>query len=85
MSRIAFSALSFFLVIIVPLAGNDEPKVSLIQTPGLVRLLLTAHTRINPKAGPTVYENGLWYTEAGDSIRFVAGERYADNGVFVAK
>lgn len=41
--------------------------------------------RINPEAGPTVYANGLWYTEAGDSIRFVAGERYADNGVFVAK
>jgi hypothetical protein len=44
MSRIAFSALSFFLVIIVPLQGNDEPNVSLIQTACLVRLLLTAHT-----------------------------------------
>ena len=30
---IMLSALSFFLVIIVPLLSNDEPKVSLIQTP----------------------------------------------------
>ena len=42
---------------------------------------LTART--NPDAGPTVYTNGLWYTEKGDSIEFIAGERYADNGVFV--
>lgn len=40
--------------------------------------------RINPNAGPTVFANGLWYTEVGDSIEFVAGERYAENGVFVA-
>jgi transposase InsO family protein len=39
----AFSALSFYFVIIVPLQGYDEPKVSLIQTPSLVRLLLTVH------------------------------------------
>src|SRR6056300_495786 len=44
MSRIAFSALSFFFVIIVPLQGNDESNVSLIQTAWLVRLLLTAHS-----------------------------------------
>jgi hypothetical protein len=43
MSRIAFSALSFFFVIIVPLAGNDESNVSLIQTACLVQLPLTAH------------------------------------------
>jgi hypothetical protein len=43
MSRIVFSALSFF-VIIVPLAGNDESNVSLIQTACLVRLALTGHT-----------------------------------------
>ena len=30
------------------------------------------------------YVNGLWYTEVGDSIEFVAGERYAERGVFVA-
>jgi len=43
MSRVAFSALSFFFVIIVLFAGNDESNVSLIQTPHLVRLSLTAH------------------------------------------
>jgi len=43
MSRKAFSALSFFLVIIVPLLSYDEPKVSLIQTPRFVRLSLTAN------------------------------------------
>jgi hypothetical protein len=43
MSRIAFSALSFFFVIIVPLAGNDESNVSLTQTACSVRLLLTGH------------------------------------------
>jgi hypothetical protein len=43
MSLIAFSALSFFFVIIVPLQGNDESNVSLIQTAYLVRLLLTGH------------------------------------------
>jgi hypothetical protein len=47
MSRIAFSALSFFFVIIVPLQGNDESNVSLIQTTCLVRLLLTGHTILN--------------------------------------
>jgi hypothetical protein len=31
-ARVA-SALSFFFVIIVPLLSNDEPNVSLIQTP----------------------------------------------------
>lgn len=41
--------------------------------------------RTNPEAGPTVYVNGLWYTDAGGSIEFVAGERYADHGVFVAQ
>src|SRR5210317_2512991 len=45
MSRIALSALSFFVVIIVPLQGNDESNVSLIQTAWLVRLLLTAHSK----------------------------------------
>ncbi len=43
MSRMAFSALSFFFVIIVPLTSNDEPKVALIQTPNLVLLSLTVH------------------------------------------
>jgi hypothetical protein len=43
MSRIALSALSFFFVIIVPLQGNDESNVSLIQIAYLVRLLLTEH------------------------------------------
>ncbi len=41
--------------------------------------------RINPAAGPTVYTNGLWYTEAGNSVQFIAGERYAENGVFLKK
>ena len=41
--------------------------------------------RINPDAGPTIYANGLWYTEMGGSIEFVAGERYAEQGVFVTK
>jgi len=50
MSRIAFSALSFFFVIIVPLTGNDESIVPLFQTPGLVRLPLTAHNlRFRPE------------------------------------
>ena len=43
MSRMAFSVLSFFLVIIVPLWSDDEPKVSLIQTPQLVRVSLTGN------------------------------------------
>jgi len=42
----AFSALSFCFVIIVPLQGYDEPNVSLIQTPSLVRLLLTVHNTL---------------------------------------
>lgn len=42
-------------------------------------------TRINPDAGPTVYKNGQWHTEVGDSIEFIAGDRYADKGVFVAQ
>jgi hypothetical protein len=46
MSRIAFSALAFFFVIIVPLQGNDESNVSLIQKTSLVRLSLTAHTLV---------------------------------------
>jgi hypothetical protein len=29
----AFSALSFFLVIVVPVAGDDEAKISPNQTP----------------------------------------------------
>jgi hypothetical protein len=37
-------ALSFFFVIIVPLLSYDEPKHSLIQTPRLVRLSLTANS-----------------------------------------
>jgi hypothetical protein len=40
----AFSALSFFFVIIVPLLSYDEPNVSLIQNPSFVRLSLTANT-----------------------------------------
>jgi hypothetical protein len=40
----AFSALSFSFVIIVPLVGNDEPNVSLIQTTWLVQLLLTPYS-----------------------------------------
>jgi hypothetical protein len=43
-SRMAFSALSFCSAIIVPLVGNDEPNVSLIQTTRLVQLLPTANT-----------------------------------------
>jgi hypothetical protein len=39
----AFSALSFFFVIIVPLQVNDEPNVSLIQTLNSVQLPLTAN------------------------------------------
>ncbi len=35
-------------IIIVSLHSNDEPKDSLIQTPGLVQLLLTAQHSINP-------------------------------------
>jgi hypothetical protein len=46
MSRTAFSALSFCLLIIVPLCGDDEPKVSLIQTPLSVQLLLTANSLV---------------------------------------
>ncbi len=42
--RMAFSALPFFIAIIVPLNGNDEPKISLIQTTKSVRLSLTAHS-----------------------------------------
>ena len=41
--------------------------------------------RINPEASPTVYTNGLWYTKIGESFEFVAGERYAENGVFVTR
>ena len=47
MSRIAFSALSFFFVIIVPLQGNDEVNVSLIQITRLVRLSSTGQTKYN--------------------------------------
>ena len=43
MSHMAFSALSFFFVIIVPLLSYDEPNVSLIQTTQLVRVLLTGN------------------------------------------
>jgi len=52
MSRMAFSALSFFLVIIVPLLSYDEPKVSLIQTAQLVRVLLTGNSidQLKPQA-----------------------------------
>jgi len=49
MSRIAFSAQSFFFVI-VPLQGNDESNVSLIQTACLVRLRLTANSGSDPAA-----------------------------------
>jgi hypothetical protein len=47
MSRIAFSALSFFFVITVPLQGNEESNDSLIQTACLVRLTLTANQPCN--------------------------------------
>jgi hypothetical protein len=47
----AFSALSFFFVIVVPLAGDDEPNISLIQTPQSVRLPLTAHTLDTSRGG----------------------------------
>src|SRR5210317_551724 len=43
MSRMAFLALSFFFVIIVPLLSYDELKHSLIQTPFFVQLSLTAN------------------------------------------
>jgi hypothetical protein len=39
----AFSALSSYFVIIVPLVSNDEPNVPLIQTNRFVQLLLTAN------------------------------------------
>src|SRR5210317_186871 len=48
MFRMAFSALSFFFVIIVPLLSYDEPKVSLIQTTQLVRVSLTGNTSQGP-------------------------------------
>src|SRR5210317_541894 len=60
MSRIAFSALSFFFVIIVPLAGNDESNVSLIQTAYLVRLLLTAHSLHNRVFGRRLHIGPLF-------------------------
>ena len=44
--RIAFSALSFLFVIIVPLVSIDEQKFSLIQTTLSVQLSLTAYNRI---------------------------------------
>jgi hypothetical protein len=47
----AFSALSFFVVIIVPLLSYDEPNVSLIQTTQLVRVLLTGNTGNYVRAG----------------------------------
>jgi hypothetical protein len=52
----AFSALSFFFVIIVPLQVDDELNVSLIQTPTLVRLLLTANTL---RAGEIIVQRAL--------------------------
>ncbi len=45
MSQMAFSALSFCFVIIVPLLSYDEPNVSLIQTPRFVRLSLMGHSQ----------------------------------------
>src|SRR5210317_675367 len=45
MSRMAFLALSFFFVIIVPLLSYDELKHSLIQTPFFVQLSLTANNQ----------------------------------------
>jgi hypothetical protein len=39
----AFSALSFLFVIIVPHQSYDEPNGSLIQTTQLVQVLLTAN------------------------------------------
>lgn len=61
-----------FLTLLLLVAGcsSDQAK-------------LTA--RLNPAAGPTIYTNGLWYTETGDSVEFIAGERYAEKGVFVRK
>jgi len=41
----AFLALSFLFVIIVPLLSYDELKHSLIQTPCFVQLLLTANNQ----------------------------------------
>ncbi len=41
--------------------------------------------QVKPDAGPTAYVNGLWYTDSGNGIEFVAGERHANNGVFVAE
>jgi hypothetical protein len=41
-----FLALSFLLIIIVPLQSYDEQKVSLIQTPRSVQLSLTASSLI---------------------------------------
>jgi hypothetical protein len=43
MSQMAFSALSIFFVIIVPLQSYDEPNVSLIQTAPNVQLPLTGY------------------------------------------
>lgn len=47
--------------------------------------LVSATARINPAAGPMVFSHGRWYTEAGESIRFDVGERYANQSVFVAE
>ena len=57
----------------------DRPSTTAPLSIGEAKLT----ARINPGAPPTVYVNGLWYTEEEDSIEFVAGERYAENGVFV--
>lgn len=69
-----FALIGLFLV----LAAGCKPESLSVEQDQLT-------ARVNPEAGPTVYTNGHWYTEAGDSIDFIAGERYAENGVFVRK
>ncbi len=75
-----------FALLALPLvltAGSASGQPSAVVSQSVEHNQLTA--RINPNAGPTVYANGLWYTEVGDSIEFIAGNRYADEGVFVTK
>lgn len=37
----------------------------------------------NTTAGSTLFVNGLWYVDDGQTIKFIEGERYQENGVFV--
>jgi FkbM family methyltransferase len=55
----AFSALSFFLVIIVPLQSYDEPNVSLIQINQLVRVLLTGNNLNKVESRVHIYKECL--------------------------